>query len=67
VEKGANALYELGRRLQIDNLKIRIIMVVFEDAEVNLMIRKEVIHSLGLEVYAFTMTEHQLYPQHSDS
>ena len=38
-------------------------MVVFGNAEVELKVRKEVIHDLGLEVYTLQMTEHELNPQ----
>jgi hypothetical protein len=63
VQQGANALFEIGRRLEIDGLRIRVIVVVFGNAEVELKVRKEVVHNLGLEVYTLQMTEHELYPQ----
>ena len=60
--KGVSALYEIGRRLKIDDLKIRIIAVVFGDAQVTFKVPKDLIQSLGCEMYALEVTEKQLYP-----
>jgi len=57
--KAVNALYELGRRLQIDGLKIRIIVVVFGDAQV---VNKDLFDRLGPEAYTLKVTGNQLYP-----
>jgi hypothetical protein len=59
--KGARELGKLGQRLQIDDLKIRIIVVGFEDARVTYKIEKDLFDDLGLEVYALQVTEDQLY------
>ena len=56
------ALGELRQRLQINNLKIQVIVVIFEDAEIAFAIEKNLVHSLGLEVYTLKVTENQLYP-----
>jgi len=60
--KEVRELAELGQRLHISNLKIRIIVVVYEDAQVTYNIEKSLFHDLGLEVYVLRVTEHQLYP-----
>lgn len=67
VQTRAGALFETGRRLETDGLRIRVIVVVFGNAEVELKVRKEVVDNLGLEVYTLQMTEHELYPQLFDS
>ena len=59
--KGVRELVELGQRLHIENLKIRIIVVVYEDAQVTYKIEKRLFDALGLEVYVLQVTEHQLY------
>jgi hypothetical protein len=60
--KEVSALCELGRRLKIDDLKIRIIVVAFGDAQVTFKVPKDLIQSLGCEMYALEVTEKQLYP-----
>ena len=62
VPKEVRELAELGQRLHISNLKIRIIVVVYEDAQVTYKIEKSLFDGLGLEVYFLQVTEHQLYP-----
>ena len=62
VSTGVNALRDLGRELQINDLKIRIIVVGFGDAPVIYKIEKELFNSLSLKVYAIWVTESQLYP-----
>jgi len=59
--KGVTALYELGQRLRINNLKIRIIVAVFWDAEVTFEVPKGLIQSV-CGVYTLQVTEKQLYP-----
>jgi len=59
--RGVRELVELGQRLHIKNLKIRIIVVVYEDAEVTYKIAKGLLDGLGLEVYILQVTERQLY------
>ena len=59
--KGVRELVELGQRLHIENLKIRIIVVVYEDAQVAYKVEKRLFDALGLEVYVLQVTEHQLY------
>ena len=59
--KGVRELVELGQRLHINNLKIRIIVVVYEDAEVTYKIEMGLFDRLGLEVYILQVTERQLY------
>ena len=60
--KGIRAVRELGRQLQIDDLKIRIIVVVFRNFEADFEIKKELYDSWGLQVYVVQVTEDQLYP-----
>jgi hypothetical protein len=60
--KGVTALRELGQRLRINNLKIRVIVVVFEGFEVVLNVEPTLFHSLDLQVYMLKVTENQLYP-----
>ena len=60
-EKGVIWLRDLGQKLQINDLKIRIILVVLEDAQVSYKIKKHFFHELGLEVYVLQVTEDQLY------
>ena len=60
-EEGVTELCELGRRLQINDLKIRIIVVGFEDDRVTYKIEKDLFDDLGLEVYVLHVTEDQLY------
>ena len=43
--KGVRALHELGQRLQINDLKIRIIVVVFENDRVTYTVAKELLGS----------------------
>jgi len=59
--KGVRELVELGQRLHIEGLKIRIIVVVYEDAGVTYRIEKRLFDDLGLEVHILQVTEHQLY------
>ena len=61
VEKGVIGLRDLGQKLQINDLKIRIILVVLEDIQVSYKIKKNFFHELGLEVYVLEVTEDQLY------
>jgi len=61
--KGVDALHELGRRLQIHDLKIRIIVVIFGGAQVTFKVPKGLIQSVGSEVYTLEVTEKQLYPR----
>ena len=49
--KGVNTLDELGRRLLIDGLKIRVIVVVFGDAKVNFVVNMDLVDRLSFEVY----------------
>ena len=58
---GVRELHKLGQRLQIDDLKIRIIVVGFEDARISYKIEKHLFDYLSLEVYALQVTEDQLY------
>ena len=59
---GVRALRDLGQRLQINDLKIRIIVVGVGDAPVIYKIEKDLFNSLRLQVYAIWVTESQLYP-----
>ena len=59
--KGIVALRELGQRLQIHDLKIRIIVVIFGGAKVTFKVPTSLIQSVS-EVYALEVTEKQLYP-----
>ena len=59
---GVKALRDLGRRLGINGLKIRVIVVGFGDNRIIYQVEKELLNSLGLEVYAVWVTEKQLYP-----
>ena len=62
VEEGVKELCALGRRLQINDLKIRIIVVVLQNAQITYKIKKTLFHDLeGLEVYFLEVTEDQLY------
>ena len=49
--KGVGALDKFGRWLQIDILKIRVIVVVFGDPKVDFTVDKDLVHSLDIEVY----------------
>ena len=60
--KDLYALRELGDTLQIDDLKIRVIMVVFESDQIAFTVNKGLYDDLGLEVYAIRVTEKQLFP-----
>jgi len=60
--KGVDALNELGQRLGINNLKIRIIVVIFGGAQVTYKVPKGLIQSVGPDVYTLEVTEKQLYP-----
>ena len=62
---GVRALRDLGQRLHIDNLKIRIVVVGFENAPVTYQVEKDLYDNLGLELYAIWVTETQLYPYSS--
>ena len=59
--EGVTALCELGKRLHIPDLKIRIIVVVFGAAEVTFKIKKRLINSLDRDAYILELTENQLY------
>jgi hypothetical protein len=59
---GVKALRDLGKNLKIDGLKIRVIVVGFGQNQIVYKIEKELLKSLGLEVYAIWVTEKQLYP-----
>ena len=62
MEDGVTELCALGRNLRINDLKIRIIVVVLQDAQVTYKIKKTLFHALGgLEVYFLEVTEDQLY------
>jgi hypothetical protein len=61
VEKGVIGLRDLGKELKINDLKIRIILVVLEAIQVSYKIKKRFFHELGLEVYVLQVTEDQLY------
>jgi len=60
--KGVTELRQLWQRLQTDDLKIRIIVAVFENAQMTFTIDKGLFDSGGLEVYVLQVTEGQLYP-----
>ena len=60
--KGVTALRNLGQDLKINNLKIWVIVVVFEGFEVTLNVDPSLFHSLDLQVYMLNVTENQLYP-----
>lgn len=60
-EEGIIGLRDLAQELEINDLKIRIILVVLEDAQVSFKIKKGFFHELGLEVYVLQVTEDQLY------
>jgi hypothetical protein len=62
---GVRALRDLGRQLHIDDLKIRIIVVGFEDAPITYQVEWDLYDNLGLELYAIWATETQLYPYSS--
>ena len=57
--EGVTELRELGQRLEIGDLKIRIIVVVFGDAQV---VNEDLIDRLGPEAYTLKVTGNQLYP-----
>jgi len=59
--KGVDALCELGQTLGINDLSIRIIVVVLEGGEATFMVEKDLYNRLGLEVYALEVTLCQLY------
>jgi len=58
--QGVRALRALGRRLQINDLKIRIIVVVLGDGQVTFRVDGD-LYDTGIEVYALRVTENQLY------
>jgi hypothetical protein len=62
LSKGIFELRQLGQELKVCDLKIRIIMVVFENAQITFTIDKDLFDSEGLEVYILQVTEAQLYP-----
>jgi hypothetical protein len=59
--KGVQALHELGQTLGINDLSIRIIMVVLEGGEATFMVEKNLYNRLGLKVYALELTLCKLY------
>ena len=59
--KGVIELHKLGQRLQIGDLKIRVIVVVFEHDQVTLTVGKALCDSSNLKVYTLRVTEDQLY------
>jgi hypothetical protein len=60
--KGDFELRKLGQRLEVGDLKIRIIVVVFENAQITFTIDKDLFDGEGLKVYILQVTEDQLYP-----
>jgi len=62
VSKGVQEVRELGQRLEID-LRIRIIVVLFGDVEIDFKVQMGLYDNWGLQTYAVQMTEDQLYPR----
>ena len=60
VSKGVREVHELGQRLGID-LKIRIVVVLFGNVEVEFKAQKELYDDWGLQAYVVQMTEAKLY------
>jgi hypothetical protein len=60
--KGVTELHELWQQLGTGDLKIRIIVVVFENAEITFTTDQDLFNSGGLEVHVLQVTESQLNP-----
>jgi hypothetical protein len=61
VSRGVKDAHELGKRLG-DGLKIRIIAVLFANAEVEYKVRREVYRDWRLQVYVVRVSADELYP-----
>ena len=62
VSKGVQDVRELGQRLEID-LRIRIIVVLFGDVDIDFKAQMGLYDNWGLQTYVVQMTEDQLYPR----
>jgi len=61
VSKGVQEVRELGQLLEID-LRIRIIVVLFGDVDIDFKVQMGLYDNWGLQTYVVQMTEDQLYP-----
>jgi len=59
--KGMHALRDLAQKLQVNDLKLRFVIVVPEDYQVTCLVEKGMYEDLGLEMYYLEVTENELY------